>query len=212
MGAIIIIFAKAPRSGFVKTRLAAEIGDAWALGVYRWMALRQLRVIPSDYQVVVRFTPADAESEMRAWLGDDVRLLPQCEGDLGGRLAHASREAFADGAEAVVLLGTDCPSLGASEIVAAVEALETGFDAVFGPALDGGYYLLAMRAMQEALFRGIPWSDPRTLQASLEAAKQHGLKTALLSAHEDVDTVGELQRAVENGSVPREIAGYSSPL
>lgn len=201
----IILFAKAPRSGFAKTRLAADVGEVRALKIYRWMAKRQLCELPEGWPLVVRFTPADAEAEMQAWLGDGILYLPQCDGDLGARMLGAAGEAFEAGAPAVVLIGADCPSLSAADLEEARQYLDQGTDVVFGPSVDGGFYLLAMSSFQPQLFAGIRWSTAEVLSDSLEAADRIGLKTQLLQWYDDVDTLSDLQRAVETGCIPGEI-------
>lgn len=202
----VLLFAKAPRPGTVKTRLAKDFGGARALALYRWLGRRQLQALPRGWPAVVYYAPADAEAEMRAWLGPQIALEPQCEGDLGSRLMDASERAFSGGATAVILVGTDCPSLQESRFVEASALLDRGCDAVFGPTPDGGYYLLAMRRLYPELFQDIPWSTNETLRESLRAAGRLGITTELLPHHDDIDTLADLRRAVEEGWIPAKIA------
>jgi rSAM/selenodomain-associated transferase 1 len=192
---VVQLFLKAPRPGTVKTRLAASVGEAEAVRIYRGLAERQLNALERkpDRRIEIHYAPEGAESEMRAWLGEDLDCLPQCEGDLGDRLAYAVERAFQSGAKHVFCLGADCPALEESHIQQAGKALRD-VDVVFGPATDGGYYLLALKACHPCLFRDIPWSTSNTLEVSRLRASAAGLSVALLKQESDVDTLEDWQR------------------
>jgi glycosyltransferase A (GT-A) superfamily protein (DUF2064 family) len=120
---------------------------------------------------------------------------------LGRRLEAAFERALADGrATSVVAIGTDCIDLDGRHLADARDHLAAGADLVFGPALDGGYYLVAMRQLQVAVFRDIPWSSPETLARSLAAAHEAGLATALLEPLRDIDDLADWRAA---GGGPR---------
>ncbi len=188
------LYLKAPRPGSVKTRLAKDLGDTEACRIYRLLVTHQLRAIHADSELELHFAPADAGAELAAWLGEDRTLLPQCEGDLGDRLANGIRRAFARGAGAVCVIGADCPRLGEKHFQQAEALLDGGHDAVFGPTRDGGYYLLAMRTFLPELFREIPWSTGQTLEASVNAAEKAKRKVAFLEILDDVDVLSDWQR------------------
>ncbi len=190
----IVYMLKAPEPGRVKTRLAADVGDDEACRVYCALAERQYRALPPGWPVEIHFAPANAALRMRRWLGGANRYVPQVEGDLGKRLAAASESAFAGGARHVFMIGADCPNLGLEDFALALHQLSTGYDAVFGPARDGGYYLLATRRHLPQLFDGIPWSTPDVLRQSLGNADRSGLKSALLVEKEDIDDIAGLRR------------------
>jgi rSAM/selenodomain-associated transferase 1 len=192
----VLLFLKAPRPGTVKTRLAADLGNDAATAVYRRLTERQIAAVhAAGLPLELHFAPADAEPELRAWLGDTAgHFIPQCAGDLGARLAHATALAFADGAARVALIGTDCPALDAARLQSAFNALTTApADAVFGPARDGGYYLLALSAPHLDLFSDIPWSTADTLRVSLALAETSALRTALLPEEDDIDDIHSLR-------------------
>ncbi|MBC8011409.1 MAG: TIGR04282 family arsenosugar biosynthesis glycosyltransferase [Burkholderiales bacterium] len=191
---LVLVFLKAPREGWVKTRLAADIGAESATRVYRLLAERQLAAVPAGWPVEVWFAPADARDEMRAWLGPRPVLQPQPEGDLGQRLSRAVDVAFAGGAPAVLVIGGDCPELDEATLREAAAALADGRELVLGPATDGGYYLIGLTRTMPRLFAGIPWSTADVLAATLRRASEYGVVTALLSAKDDVDTVDDLGR------------------
>ncbi|MEO6568661.1 MAG: DUF2064 domain-containing protein, partial [Opitutaceae bacterium] len=107
MNSTALVFLKAPRPGLVKTRLAREVGEQAATEIYRTLAGEQWRRIPGNWRAEVHFTPHDAETEMRAWLGERGIFRPQGEGDLGARLATGFAAAFRAGASPVIALGGD---------------------------------------------------------------------------------------------------------
>jgi len=195
----ILIFLKAPRAGFVKTRLAQTVGEARALAVYRQLVEGQLQRLPLDLSVEIHFAPADAQSEMQEWLGPDRSYYPQVEGGLGERLASAIQSSFEGGAASVLCIGGDCPALGEAQIDAAMTALNDGEDVVFGPTEDGGYYLVGLKSPQPELFQSIAWSTGTTLQSSLAVAAKLGLKVKLLEKLYDVDEVSDFERAQTEG-------------
>ncbi len=195
----LLLFLKAPRAGDVKTRLAADIGPEEALAVYRRLAEAQVRRLPGDWPLEIHYAPPDARAEMERWLGYGRTFFPQAHGDLGARLAVAVQGAFATGARSVICLGADCPALDAARLREADRALVDGADIVFGPADDGGYYLVGMNRAETAVFTRIPWSTEKTLAASLAAAERNGLKIKLLEPLSDVDTADDLARAAAEG-------------
>ncbi len=198
----ILLFLKAPRPGEVKTRLAEAVGAERACAVYQTIAERPVRRWPGSMTPEIHYSPATAEPEMRAWLGDRVRLVPQTRGGLGERLEHAVARAFADGAASVICIGGDCPRLGERHIREAIALLDAGNDPVLGPCEDGGYYLIGLAAPHVELFRDIPWSTPDTLDATVERARALGLHPAFLETLYDVDTVEDLERATAEGIFP----------
>jgi len=179
----VIVFLKAPRLGTVKTRLAATIGDAAALEAYLAMTETVLRKLTQSTNVQLRFTPDDAEPEIRPWLQNGWQAVPQGEGDLGERMQRA----FADADGPVLIIGTDCPSMQANDLTEAADALQD-FDIVLGPALDGGYWLIGLNAPCPALFDGIIWSTDQVLNQTLARVKAAGLTCQLLREQADVDT------------------------
>jgi len=194
----VIVFARAPELGCVKTRLAADLGAEAALEIYRELGRHTLAAVCAvrHASVVVQYTPADRRALVEAWLACDagtITLRPQCDGDLGARMASAVGEAVREGADAVVVVGTDCPSLDADVIERAFRTLERG-DVGFGPAADGGYYLVALRAPHAALFHDIPWSASDTLRRTLEAAAAARLRVSLLEERMDIDTADDWRR------------------
>jgi uncharacterized protein len=187
-----VVFARAPEPGRVKTRLARELGDAAALAAYRELgALVLARVAGlADCEIIVAFTPAGQEPLVRAWLGGASRYESQADGDLGARMLAAITGRCAAGVAKVLVIGTDCPEVGTDLLEAAFEELDRA-DAVFGPAADGGYYLVGMTRPIPELFRGIPWGAPGTLAVTLERAAAARIRVALLEERRDIDTAAD---------------------
>jgi rSAM/selenodomain-associated transferase 1 len=190
----VVVFARAPEPGRVKTRLARDLGDARACALYRWLGATVVGSLVSDparpYDVAVRVTPSDACDAVRAWVPGADAYEPQGEGDLGERLARAAREAFAAGCAAVVLVGTDCVAVTDARVREALRALD-GADAAIGPARDGGYYLLALARPLPA-FDDVPWSTERVAAVTRARLDAAGARVAELPVETDIDTADDL--------------------
>jgi len=193
----LLVFAKAPVEGRVKTRLAQDVGAPAATRYYRALARRVVdQVRGGEYRIRICFDPPGALETVQEWLGPlGVEFRPQSPGTLGDRMHQALAGCKAAGGRACVI-GTDAPGVHRALVEEAFFLLEDA-DVVFGPALDGGYYLLALRRPDPELFRGIPWSTPRVLQASLDRARAAGLRVALLPPLPDMDTHADLLAAGE---------------
>jgi hypothetical protein len=116
-----------------------------------------------------------------------VLLQQQTAGDLGQRMEHALGQALRQAGYAV-LVGADCPGLAITDIEEALQALEQGTDVVLGPALDGGYYLIAMRNRHAFLFEDMPWGSADILGLTESRLRTHGLSWHLLALRRDLDT------------------------
>lgn len=199
----LVVLARAPELGRVKTRLAREIGEAAALQAYRELGTAVLGAVGrlGDCDLVVAYTPADRKGPVRAWLGPAPGYEPQREGDLGARMLGAIASRFAAGAAKVLVIGTDCPDLDPELLEAAFAQLDRS-DAVLGPAADGGYYLVGMKRPIPEVFQGIPWSTPATLSATLARAAAAGISVALLEERRDIDTAADWRawRAAQGGA------------
>ena len=183
----LIIFVKAPRAGAVKTRLAQGIGSEAAVAAYRALVETLLQNLAAISEVELRCSPDDAAGEIEAWRRPPWRMRPQGHGDLGQRLVCAFADAFADGTQRVVIIGSDCPYVTAQDIANAWAALEQ-HDVVFGPATDGGYWLIGLRSLQPALFQNIHWSTDAVFRETHDLARAANLSVYLLRTLSDVDT------------------------
>jgi rSAM/selenodomain-associated transferase 1 len=207
-----ILFTRLPRVGHTKTRLIPELGAEGAAELHRRLVERLLRALQADRpagagpaatkgvgEIELRFTGGTA-SELQSWLaeaeGVDVaalRFAEQGEGDLGARMHRAFVDAADQGVERALLFGADIPALGPETLSRAYEALES-HDVVFGPAEDGGYYLIGLRRPQPRLFAEMSWSHPRVLEISLARAKAQGHRVALVDRLADLDEPADLER------------------
>lgn len=188
---MLLVFAKAPVTGRVKTRLAADVGTRAATAIYRIMGRTVVDAVRSGpWRTVVCYHPPDALAEVRAWLGEELEYWPQQGPDLGARMDQAFGRALGS-TRRVCLIGTDTPAVDAARIHEALAALEAA-EVVFGPAVDGGYYLLALREPMPELFRQIPWGTSQVLARSTAKAGAAELSVALLEPLADVDTVSDL--------------------
>ena len=186
------IFAKAPLPGRVKTRLSPSLSPQQAADLYRCMLLDTLeRVGALDAEKVI-FHEGEAAFFREAAPG--ASLVAQAAGALGTRLEHACDTLRSMGYGPCVVIGTDSPDLPLAYIEDAFRMLEQGGDAVFGPAGDGGYYLIGLRDGYRSLFRDIPWSSEKVLEKSLVQAKASGFSATLLPPWHDLDCYEDLLR------------------
>ncbi|MBA4147657.1 MAG: TIGR04282 family arsenosugar biosynthesis glycosyltransferase [Verrucomicrobia bacterium] len=186
----LFIFLKAPRPGQVKTRLAASIGAEAAQRAYKTMVEHLLANLRGLTAVQLRFSPEDAEHELRAWLGRGFEYRWQGNGNLGERLQKAFQEGFEEGNERVTIIGSDCPYITSEDIEAAFESLKTN-DVVLGPANDGGYWLIGLREVQACLFQDIPWSTEAVLETTLKRIVDARLSHQCLRSLSDIDNEKE---------------------
>ena len=191
----LVIFVRAPRPGSVKTRLAATLGGEAACAVYRRLVGGLLEQLADLDALELRFTPDDAEADVRPWLRSGWTLAPQGAGDLGARLHRAFESARANGAERVVLIGSDCPDVSAADVDDAWEALRS-HDVVLGPARDGGYWLIGMNEPRAELFEGIPWSTDAVFAQTVARCRNTGLRVRVLRQLDDIDTEADWRRFV----------------
>lgn len=219
----LIIFAKAPIPGQVKTRLCPPLTPDEAASLHGSIVLDMLERSGHEAQGAGRGTKSKtANREPRTSNLFDrfvacapssdhvffkileerhgVRLIAQMGNDLGARMARAFADVFALGYRQVLVVGTDLPTLPGSVFGEAVTLLAT-HDLVLGPALDGGYYLIGLRKPLPDLFAGIPWSTDRVLPLTQQKAAALGLHTALLPVRRDIDTIDDLMALIDESEL-----------
>jgi rSAM/selenodomain-associated transferase 1 len=192
-GGTVLVFLKYPEPGKVKTRLAAAVGPERAAALYRdWIGAVLGKLQPlRGRAALVGFHdggPADRFAEWAARVDD---WLPQPAGDLGERLAAGFAAAHARGGP-VLAVGTDCLDLDAGVLASAIDVLSTR-DAVFGPAADGGYYLVGTARHLPGFFDGVRWSSRHTLADHLTRCRERGWSAGLLPQLADIDTWDDWQ-------------------
>ena len=211
----IVIMAKAPRPGLAKTRLAraSPIGADGAARLARAFVLDTLAACAEldAVETCVAYAPPDARAEF-ALLAPHSELVEQPEGDLGVRLCAAFAQAFRAGATSVLALGTDTPHVGSARLRDAFARLAEA-DVVLGPATDGGYWLVGLRAPRPELFSGIAWSTPSVLASTLHHAARAQLRVTLLDELVDIDEAPELFELARSAALdPRLCPATSAAL
>ena len=191
----LILFARFPVAGKVKTRLIPALGAEGAAALHRRLVLRTLRTAHAlcqarGVELEIRFTGSSADA-MRHWLGDRWLCRSQGEGDLGQRLERAFADGFQEGSEASVIIGSDCPALTPGAVGSAFDSLQAN-PVVFGPAKDGGYYLIGLTRATPALFRGIAWGTGAVLTQSIAILARDHSRPALLEPLDDIDRPEDL--------------------
>ena len=208
---LLLIFAKPPLPGRAKTRLAAGLGAPAAAQLataFLRDVLAVCRSLPGHDVVLASdgaladYGPADGAlgrelAELTVW--------PQGEGDLGARLERSLRKALRKAPWAIAL-GTDSPGLPLSHLTAAVRSLERS-EAVIGPTLDGGYYLLGLRKCPKGALADLPWSTSQTCAATLKRLYELGLSPTVAPPFVDIDVADDLlpwsrALATAGGSAP----------
>ena len=189
MSTCAVLFAKKPAPGAVKTRLQSHLSAHDAARLYEALLLDCATALHATTAAakVVAFAPADAEEVLRDLLTPigAFEYVPQPEGDLGQRMEGLMQWAFARGAERVVLVGSDSPSLPASYIDAGLALLREK-EVVLGPSTDGGYYLVGRRKGESRIFQDVAWSTGEVLKQTLVRLGTQTL--GLLPPWYDVDT------------------------
>src|SRR5262245_42662940 len=157
------LFAKRPEPGQVKTRLAADTSAAWAARAAAAFLQDTIdRLSRVDAHRVLAFAPPDAAPFFANRVRERFNLVPQEPGDLGQRMSGFCQSRFSQGATAVVLVGTDSPTLPVEVVEQAFRELERA-QVVLGPTTDGGYYLIGCVPPLPPLFEGVRWSTPHVL-------------------------------------------------
>ena len=187
----LIIFAREPKPGKVKTRLLTDLDTGFVTGLYRAFIqyVMTLALRPGDWSPFLYFDDADPPflSEFRA----RCPVVPQQGEDLGARMYRAAGDCFALGYRRVSIIGTDCLEVTGVDIKQAFADLERTEYCV-GPSADGGYYLIGMNVLRPEPFADIDWGTPTVLSKTLEKVRQIEHNVSLLSEKEDIDTIAAL--------------------
>lgn len=189
------VFTRYPVPGQSKTRLIPALGPEAAAALQRDMTEHTLATaLPpaKHWRTVVYFVGGSFE-HMHGWLGAGFTLVPQSQGNLGDRMLQAALREFSHGAARVVIIGSDCPGITAG-ILAQAEELLSRHDVVFGPADDGGFYLIGLRrgAALPELFHNVSWGNDDVLAVTRENVLHAGLRVAALPALRDIDRLEDL--------------------
>jgi len=195
----IVVFARAPLLGKVKTRLQAELGAEACLDIYLRLLDRVMRnVLDSRLAPVQLWVDGLPDHEVFLSYCKREHIHLQVQGDLGQRMAGAVENALAEPeTEAVLLLGSDCPAMDCSHLQPALSALASGSDAVITPAEDGGYVALGLRSLIPELFVEMDWGGEGVFAATMGRLSALDVKPLVLPALWDVDRPADLKRFLE---------------
>ena len=185
---LVIVFVKNIKLGKVKTRLAKTIGNQAAFEVYK------------ELVKVTEEATENLDTDLRIYFSDAIVTTKwerahkdvQKGNDLGERMNNAFLKGFEDGYERIVLIGSDLPDINANHIQKGLDALEDS-EVVFGPAEDGGYYLIGMSKMNHNLFENKPWSQSHLLTETLSELKDNNTTFTTLEVLNDIDTFEDLE-------------------
>lgn len=184
---LVIVFVKNIKLGKVKTRLAATIGNQGAFDVYTQLVdvtEKAIKNIKADKRIY--FSEAVVENTWK----NNVKAVQQ-GGSLGDRMSHAFKQGFEDGYDRIVLIGSDLPDITESQINAGLQALKSN-EVVFGPAEDGGYYLVGFSKFHDFVFQNKPWSQDNLLEETLNELKENRVSFSTLETLNDIDTFEDL--------------------
>ncbi|WP_299105336.1 TIGR04282 family arsenosugar biosynthesis glycosyltransferase [uncultured Winogradskyella sp.] len=185
--ALVIVFVKNIKLGTVKTRLAKTIGDFGAFEVYSELVkITEKAIERLDIDKRIYFSNAVVDTK---WQNDFKTV--QNGIDLGERMLNAFNDGFAAGYKRIVLIGSDLPDINSTHIVKGLKAL-TNSDVVFGPAEDGGYYLVGLSQPNTSIFTNKPWSQPNLLKETLQELHKNNVTVSTLDTLNDIDTYEDL--------------------
>jgi rSAM/selenodomain-associated transferase 1 len=207
VGVSVLVMAKAPRAGEVKTRLEPLLGPAGC-------ARLQGALIVAATAWAAEVAPGSAylafggeEADVRPHVRDGVECFPDCAGDLGDRLSAATARVFRERSEPLLVVGTDMPLLSRAHAREAEAVLRHGADVTFGPALDGGYWMVGLSRPSPDLFElGGDWGGPAVLARSLERAALAGMRTELLGMERDLDDPADARALADHPRLPPAVA------
>ncbi|MDG2175458.1 MAG: TIGR04282 family arsenosugar biosynthesis glycosyltransferase [Gammaproteobacteria bacterium] len=193
---VLILFAKAPEAGKVKTRLVPALGEEGALGLYQKLLEYQLAVV-QDYTGAVTELHVDGNPAHPGFDNFSGSILKQTGNNLGERMHYALNSALATHTSAV-LIGSDCPGIDYHYLDSAFTALENGFNAVLGPAEDGGYVLIGLRSdvseKSTDLFQDISWGTDTVSAQTRNLFQKLGLTWKELPVLQDLDEPSDLEK------------------
>jgi rSAM/selenodomain-associated transferase 1 len=207
---IVGVMARAPSSEG-KSRLIRQLRTSDGAGL-RTALLRDTfaAVAPIAAQKAVLYTPLDGEAEIRRMTPFGTMFLAQRGATLGERMRNGASDLLARGFGRVVLVGADLPTLPTAYVVDGLERLTRRRESlVLGPAEDGGYYLIGLTHVHDALFDGIPWGTADVLRRTQEAAAALRLPVELLPIWYDVDRPSDLQRVRHRAAEGHPVAAHT---
>jgi rSAM/selenodomain-associated transferase 1 len=205
----LLIFTRWPEAGKTKTRLIPALGPEGAAQLQKQLteqtadlARSFLQQDPIAKAVTIFYTGA-SQLPMEEWLGADFNYQPQGTGDLGDRLGNGFRWAFDQGSQKVLVMGIDCPGITLDHLETAFASLND-FSMAIGPALDGGYYLLALKKFNPAYFQNIAWGTEQVYAQTLVKLQQNSAppRESLRDCHYALETLPDIDRPADLKHLP----------
>jgi rSAM/selenodomain-associated transferase 1 len=196
----LVLMAKAPREGEVKTRLIGVLSPSQATDLYcnflrdTFALMEEVWHERETLSLVLCYTPEGEEEAFETIEREGSLMLAQRGENLGERLRNCFADLFQLGFDSIVALGADSPTLPKDLLIEAFESLADEKDVIIGPAEDDGYYLIGMRKLHGRIFEDIPWGTAGVLSGTQERARELGLNLHMLPVWYDVDTPEELAR------------------
>lgn len=208
---LLIIFAREPVPGRVKTRLAKDAGNRAAAALYDLMLRHVIKnAVSPRYETELWITPESG----RAYFSElipGVIVRNQHEGNIGERMSGAFRSGFAAGYGKICITGTDCPGISSHDIIRAFDLLEK-YELVLGPSFDGGYYMIGLSEFHPGLFEGISWSTGSVFSETLDKARFLNITFASLPVKDDIDEISGLRSYILKNSGTELVAGFEKIL
>ena len=186
---LLIIFAREPVLGKVKTRLAKDIGEHAALDIYNYL-LQHIFEITCELPVVKMVSYADDIPEIDIWDNNVYQKSLQQGNDLGEKMHNSFEKGFSQGFSNIILIGSDLYDLSQGDLEEAFRALEN-YPYVIGPAIDGGYYLIGMKQADEQIFKNKPWGTSRVFQDTVKDLCEKEIY--YLGYRNDIDVVSDIK-------------------
>mgnify|MGYP000893571714 CR=1 FL=1 len=211
----LVLMAKAPVAGQVKTRLigaltAEDAADLYAAFLSDTFALmEEVADERENLRLVLCYAPADAVEEFEKVEREGSLMLAQRGETLGERLENCFADLFETGFDSVVIIGGDSPTLPVEHLFAAFEQLTGADEVVLGPAEDDGYYLIGMRRLHARVLEDIPWSTNEVLAVTRRRAREAGLTLFELPVWHTVDTPAELEQLRQELKEQKGVARYT---
>ncbi|MFT5170071.1 MAG: rSAM/selenodomain-associated transferase 1 [Lysobacterales bacterium] len=190
----LVIFAREPELGCVKTRLAKDLGDELTLRLYKAFVKDVTYIVQTlvDVDLYIYYVGLESPVMFLQEFSQSFILRKQNGSDLGARMKDAFDCLFGEGYEKVLLVGTDCITFSKEDLSTAFDQLNTN-DCVLGPTFDGGYYLIALKEMKDILFEDIPWSTECVFDMTQKYLLNMNQSTYLLDPKDDIDDIKTLR-------------------
>ena len=204
----LILFARSPAEGQVKTRLEPVLGQERTLALYERLLGRQIQLV-NNFPGARKSLWVDGNPTREILLSFQGEMLVQIGSDIGERMNNALNTSLAQ-CESAVLIGCDCPGLSSAVLEQAFRVLEEGADAVFVPATDGGYVLVGLRRPAERIFQGVTWGESMVMVQTRAKLAALDLNWIELKPLQDIDEPADLEHLHQYGDAFSDILGGRS--